>query len=75
MSYSDFYLRGGRSIPCSNTSVFDKNKSGTSQNQPPLVAGGYLWDKSKHYDGPPRPSIVPMTTRVYNGRLWLETRL
>ena len=73
MSYSDFYLRGGRSIPCSNTLNF--NKSGTSQNQPPLVAGGYLWDKSKHYDCPPRPSIVPMTTRVYNGRLWLETRL
>lgn len=75
MSYSDFYLRGGRSIPCSNTLNLGKHKSGTSQNQPPLVAGGYLWDKSKHYDGPPRPSIVPMTTRVYNGRLWLETRL
>jgi hypothetical protein len=73
MSYSDLYVRGGRSIPCSNTLNF--NKSGTSQNQPPLVAGGYLWDKSKHYDGPPRPSIVPTTTKVYNGRLWLETRL
>jgi hypothetical protein len=73
MSYSDIYLRGGRSIPCRNT--INLNKSGDPQNQPPLVAGGYLWDKSKHYDGPPRPSIVPMTSRVYNGRLWMETRL
>ena len=73
MSYSDFYLRGGRSIPCNNTLNF--NKSGTSQNQPPLIAGGYLWDKSKHYNGPPRPSIAPTTTRVHKGRLWLETRL
>ena len=73
MSYSDFYLRGGRSIPCRNT--IKLNKSGDPQNQPPLVAGGYLWDKSKHYDGPPRPSIALMTTRVYSGRLWMETRL
>lgn len=47
----------------------------TQSKNPPLVAGGYLWDKTKHYNGPPRPSIVPLTVRVYKGRLWLETRL
>ena len=73
MSYSDFYLRGGRTITCSNALNF--NKSGDPQNQPPLVAGGYINDKSKHYNGPPRPSIAPTTTRVHKGRLWLETRL
>ena len=49
MSYSHGKLPTGEQIAFDL--LPDDHKSGTSQNQPPLVAGGYLNDKSKWYDG------------------------
>ena len=66
--------QGSRFLDIQKSKEVEMSKDTQSKN-PPLVAGGYLWDKTKHYNGPPRPSIVPLTVRVYKGRLWLETRL